>query len=173
MLLAYPARPCDVRDHTGIRVGDILNLKWEEVDIGQDAVTFLCKKTQRILEVPLNNEAATVVRAWQANRKCAYVFYNPETGDQFKDLWLGLKKACRKAGLKGVTWHTFRHTFAPRLTHGGADLVTVKELLGHANITTTMRYAHTNREAKKRAVQLLGTRSDKTVTILDTKKEFA
>jgi hypothetical protein len=45
-------------------------------------------------------------------RKCEYVFYNPETGDQFKDLWLGLNKACRKAALKGVTWYTFRHTFA-------------------------------------------------------------
>ena len=37
-----------------------------------------------------------------------------------KDLWLGLKKACRKAGLDDVTWHTFRHTFASRLTRNGA-----------------------------------------------------
>jgi site-specific recombinase XerD len=65
-------------------------------------------------------------------------------------LWLGLKKACRKAGLVGITWHTFRHTFASRLTsegewrlrHCGADLVTVKELLGQSSITVTMRYAH-------------------------------
>ena len=40
-------------------------------------------------------------------KKCQYVFYNPETGDRFKDLWLGLKKACRKAGLEDVNWHTF------------------------------------------------------------------
>ena len=101
-------------------------------------------------------------------RKTPYVFYNPETGDRFKDLWLGLKKAGRKAGLKRVTWHTFRHTFASRLTHGGADLVTVKELLGHADISTTMRYAHTNRTAKKQAVRLLENRrdsSDKTATL--------
>jgi integrase len=43
-------------------------------------------------------------------------FDNPETGGRWKDLWLGLKKACRKAGLNDVTWHTFRHTFASRLT---------------------------------------------------------
>ena len=97
--------------HTGMRLGDILKLKWEEVDIGRDAITFLVQKTQRILELPLYSQAATVVRAWHGIRKCDYVFYNPETGDQFKDLWLGLNKACRKAGLKGVTWHTFRHTF--------------------------------------------------------------
>jgi hypothetical protein len=47
---------------------------------------------------------------------------------QMVDLWLGLKKACRKAGLNDVTWHTSRHTFASRLTRNGADLVTVKEL---------------------------------------------
>ncbi len=159
--------------HTGLRLGDILNLKWEEVDIGQDGIRFLVQKTRRILELPLNNEAARVVRAWHGMRKSRYVFYNPETGDQFKDLWLGLRKACRKAGLNGVTWHTFRHTFASRLTHGGADLVTVKELLGHANITTTMRYAHTNRNAKKHAVRLLEAHSDKTVTLPKSEKELA
>ena len=84
-----------------------------------------------------------------------------ETGDQFKDLWLGLKKACRKAEIEGVTWHTFRHTFASRLTRHGADLVTVKELLGHSDVSVTMRYAHTNHDTKKRAVKLL---SDTPVT---------
>ena len=72
-----------------------------------------------------------------------------------------------------MTWHTFRHTFASRLTCEGADLVTVKELLGHANISTTMRYAHTNRGAKKQAVRLLEGRSDKTVTVEAPKKESA
>jgi integrase len=173
MLFAVSADLVTFAIHTGLRLGDILNLKWKEVDIGQDAITFLAQKTQRILEVPLNNEAARVVRGWHGIRKCEYVFYNPETGNQFKDLWLGLKKACHKAALKGVTWHTFRHTFASRLTHQGADLVTVKELLGHANIATTMRYAHTNRDSKKRPVRLLGNSSDKTVTVLKLEKQSA
>jgi len=75
---------------------------------------------------------------------------------QWKDLWLGLKKACRKAGLDDVTWPTFRHSFASRLTQAGADLVTVKELLGHSTVSVTMRYAHTNRDIKTRAVRLSG-----------------
>jgi hypothetical protein len=54
-----------------------------------------------------------------------------------------------------VTWHTFRHTFASRLTRNGADLVTMKELLGHSSVSVTMRYAHTNCEAKRRAVGLI------------------
>jgi len=54
-----------------------------------------------------------------------------------------------------ITWHMFRHTFASRLTREGVDIVTVKELLGHSNISTTMRYAHSNDDAKRRAVQRL------------------
>lgn len=141
--------------NTGLRAGDILNLTWEEVDLEQGIVNPKVRKNRRQLEVPLNDDAERVVRAWWGIRKCGYVFYNPETGDRFKDLWLGLKKACRKAGLEDVNWHTFRHTFASRLNRNGTDLVTIKELLGHSEVSVTMRYAHTSREAKRRAVRAL------------------
>jgi hypothetical protein len=55
-----------------------------------------------------------------------------------------------------VTWHTFRHTFASRPNGNGTDLVTLKEILGHSDIKTTLRYAYTNREAKTSAVGRLG-----------------
>jgi integrase len=142
--------------NTGLRRGEILNLKWEEVDLERNVIRMLVRKTRRVLEMPLNDRALAVVRAWWGVRRCEFVFYNPETGVRFKNLWQGLKKACRKARLEDVTWHTFRHTFAARLTHAGVDLVTVKELLGHSAVSMTMRYAHTNHEAKARAVGLLG-----------------
>ncbi len=78
----------------------------------------------------------------------------------------------KRAGLKKVTWHMFRHTFASRLTREGVDLVTVKDLLGHANISTTLRYAHSNDDAKRRAVQRLKS-SDKTVTVVPRKEKIA
>ena len=56
------------------------------------------------------------------------------------------------------------HANASRLTRDGVDIVTVKELLGHANINCTMRYAHSNDDAKRRAVRRLRT-SDKVVAI--------
>jgi hypothetical protein len=55
---------------------------------------------------PAEPQALTVVNGWSGLRKCEYVFYNPETGEQWKDLWLGLNKASRKAGLNTATWHT-------------------------------------------------------------------
>jgi hypothetical protein len=58
-----------------------------------------------------------------------------------------------------------------RLNGNGADLVTVKGLLGHADIKTTMRYAHTNREAKTSAVRRLGGGSDQVVTLPDPEEK--
>ena len=114
------------------------------------------KKKRVMLEMPLNDQAMKIVKAWQGMRKNQWVFYHPETGHQFKDLWLGLQKACKKAGVENVTWHTFRHTFATRLNRRGVDIVTVKELLGHSDIKMTIRYAHSNRDEKIRAVKCLG-----------------
>ncbi len=120
--------------NTGLRLGEILHLKWEEVDLENGIIKMLVRKNRRMLEVPLNDKAFAVVKGWHGIRKCEVVYYNPETGTRWKDLWLALKKACRKASLKDVTWHTFRHTFASRLNGNGTDLVTVKELLGHSGI---------------------------------------
>jgi site-specific recombinase XerD len=68
----------------------------------------------------------------------------------------------------------FRHTVATRLLHNGADIVTVKEIMGHANINTTLRYAHTNAERQRREMAKLGSagenRGDKTVTVVEIKK---
>ena len=66
-----------------------------------------------------------------------------------------LWSACRKAGLRRIGWHVLRHTFASHLTMRGAPLKAVQELLGHATIDMTMRYAHLSPAAKNEAIRLL------------------
>jgi site-specific recombinase XerD len=149
--------------NTGLRTSAIFNLQWTEVDIEQRRLKKVVKKSEKPLSLPLNDMAFGVVEARRAVQHGSYVFYNPMTGDRFKDVKGALLAAVRRAGLSKVTWHMFRHTFASRLTRDGVDIVTVKELLGHSNISTTMRYAHSNDDAKRRAVNKLGS-SDKTVT---------
>jgi integrase len=141
--------------NTGLRCGDLLDLTWEETDIGEKRLSLIMGKTRRRLEVPLNETALAILTRKQAVQHGPYVFYNPVTGDRFHDLKGGFNAVLKRAGLTGITWHTLRHTFASRLTRSGVDLVTVMELLGHSTINTTMRYAHSNHETKARAVAQL------------------
>jgi integrase len=155
--------------NTGLRCGDLFDLKWEEVDLEGRRMARLMQKSKQLLRVPLNDVACEVLQSWGAQQKCPYVFYNQLTGDRFRDLKAGLKKAVKDAGLEGITWHIFRHTFASRLIRNGVDIVTVKELCGHSHISTTMRYAHSNEETKRRAVAQAGT-CDRPGTVIPMKR---
>jgi len=128
-------------------------------------LTIFSPKTERLREVPINAETRKVLEAWWLGKKNEVVFYNPETGKPFVDLKAGFAIACRKARISGVTWHTLRHTFASRLVNRGADIVTVKELLGHSSLSVTMRYAHTNFDSKRAAVEKLDGFGDNLVTV--------
>lgn len=85
----------------------------------------------------------------------ALVFPNPQTGTQFdsvKKAWSSILKA---ADIKDFRWHDMRHHFASKLVMAGVDLNTVRELLGHADIKMTLRYAHLAPEHKANAVAKL------------------
>jgi site-specific recombinase XerD len=66
-----------------------------------------------------------------------------------------LYDSCKRAGLRQIGWHVLRHTFASHLVMRGAAIKVVQELLGHTDITTTMRYAHLSPETRRDAVALL------------------
>jgi integrase len=151
--------------NTGLRVGELFSLRWSNVDSKKGILTVFASKTEKIREVPINAETRKVLEAWFLSKKNEVVFYNPETGKPFVDLKAGFAIACRKAGISGVTWHTLRHTFASRLVGRGVDIVTVKELLGHSSLSVTMRYAHTNFDSKRAAVERLDGFGDNLVTV--------
>jgi site-specific recombinase XerD len=66
-----------------------------------------------------------------------------------------LWRALKRASLRQIGWHVLRHTFASHLVMRGATLKAVQELLGHADIRMTMRYAHLSASARREAVELL------------------
>jgi integrase len=151
--------------NTGLRIGEIFSLRWSHVDLPREILNVFASKTQTFREIPINAETRKVLEAWMLNKKNEGVFYNPQTGKPFVDLKTGFALACEKAGISDVTWHTLRHTFASRLVNNGVDIVTVKELLGHSSISVTMRYAHTNIESKRAAVEKLDSFGDNLVTV--------
>ncbi|MGC2119925.1 MAG: site-specific integrase, partial [Candidatus Acidiferrales bacterium] len=158
--------------NTGLRIGEIFSLCWQNVNLDKNILNVFAPKTQKIRAVPINANARKVLEYWALGKRNEFVFYNPETGKPFVDLKAGFKLACKKAGITGVTWHTLRHTFASRLVSQGVDIVTVQQLLGHSTITVTMRYTHTNLDAKRAAVEkLLHNGCDKSVTVCTTMQQ--
>ena len=87
-----------------------------------------------------------------------FVFYNKATGTHVKDIKTAFKTACREARIKGFRDHDLRHTAATWMVEDGVDIVTVKEILGHASLETTQRYCHPNKETKLRASMKLAER---------------
>ena len=83
--------------------------------------------------------------------------FTDEEGNSFNSKHLNLEiiNACKAAGIKEITCHTLRHTYASHLTMRGAPLKAIQELMGHANIQTTMRYAHLAASSLREAVSLL------------------
>jgi integrase len=151
--------------NTGMRIGEIFNLRWDQVDFEQGIITVMATKTGKIRKVPTNELAERILQYWKLGRRNDHVFYNHETGEPLCDLKAGFLPACKKARISNVTWHTSRHTFAPRLVNCRADIVTVKELVSDSTVTVTTRYAHTNMDSKRKAGQNLARRCDHAVTM--------
>jgi integrase len=154
---------------TGLRVGELLALKWEDVDVvvGQLIVRRTLwhgqegpPKGGRNRKVPLSDEAVAALKAHR-HLKGPYVFCETDgrrlTHSRVKDV---VPSACRKAQLaKRLTTHALRHTFASHLVMRGVSLMAVKELLGHESIEMTLRYSHLSPDVKRDAVKLLDTPS--------------
>src|SRR5262249_57562126 len=98
------------------------------------------------------------------------VFGNRE-GTPYRSFRSAFERAVRRAGIQDFTFHDLRHTFASRLVMAGVDLPTVKELLGHKDITMTLRYTHLSTDHKQRAVNALEQFGSKVPTNFPTSRE--
>jgi integrase len=113
-------------------------------------------KSGRARHGPLNEEAVRVVKKCRTGdvNVAGYVF--PGTGgDRLIDVKTAWKPLLQVARVTGFRFHDLRHTFASRLVMAGVDLNTVRELLGHADLKMTLRYAHLAPEHKAAAVAKL------------------
>lgn len=109
--------------------------------------------------IPLNDEALATLRQWKKQQSEPVGLVFPSRGgnpfNHVKKAWGGVLLA---AELTDFRWHDLRHHFASKLVMAGVDLNTVRELLGHSDITMTLRYAHLAPEHKAAAVALLDRR---------------
>jgi integrase len=141
--------------NTGMRKGEILNLKWNNVDLRHGFILLDITKNGERREIPINDTLKDVLQGITRRLDISYVFYDNTTGKPFQDVKRSFNTACRRAGIKDFHFHDLRHTFASQLVMAGVDLTTVKELLGHKTLTMTLRYAHLAPSHKVAAMQKL------------------
>ncbi len=142
--------------NSGMRKSEMIDLKW--IDINEDftIITVLNSKSGKSREIPINNKLKLSLKAmYKLKGKNEFVFTNPETGTKFVDLKRIITSLFEAANLDDFTLHCCRHTFATKLLEKGADIRTVQELLGHADVRMTERYTHTDKDKKLLAVNLL------------------
>ena len=165
-LLAQPAEkktPDAKRDRamlellyaSGMRVSELVSLNLNDVDTEGGYVRCFGKGSKERM-VPIYPQAAQTVEEYIKEVRPKLVRSDEEKalfvnqrGDRLtrQGLWQILKAYAKSAGLgKKVTPHTLRHSFATHMLSGGADLRSVQELLGHANISTTQIYTHLTSE---------------------------
>lgn len=149
---------------TGMRRGELLKLKWNDIDFDNHFIYLKETKTGVIRKVPMSQMVERTLR--DIKRKCEFVFQSPRTKKRQKHIRTAWYNACERAGIQDLRFHDLRHTAATWMVAAGIDLVTVKDILGHANIKTTMRYAHPTPENKRKAVDALAAiLGEKVVTI--------
>lgn len=142
--------------NTGLRRGEALALRWENIRDGTLTVEWKTAKGQKTRHIPLNREARAVLERWREQTGGeGYVFGNGEGRIQdVKKAWAAL---VGRAQLKDFRFHDLRHHFASRLVQSGVNLYVVQKLLGHSTIRMTERYSHLaprdTREAVERILQ--------------------
>jgi integrase len=157
---------------TGLRREEQFQLRWDQIDLETGVITIPLPKGGLTRHVPLSEAAKAILRSLDSFLRSPWAFPSPK--NQLKP-WNAqsfvnhvFMPALRKSGILGACWHTLRHTAASRRVMAGVDLVSVKEILGHRDIQTTLRYSHLSpghlRDAVNRG-SLVGTVTE-TVTSL-------
>lgn len=133
----------------GLRVGEVCNLKISDIDSDRMQIRVVKSKGNHDRYVVLSHYILQGLRKYiRSSKPKVYLFNGKVKGEALgkSAVQQSFRLAVKKAGItKDVSVHSLRHTYATHLLEEGVDIVTIKELLGHATIETTMMYLHVAR----------------------------
>ena len=158
---------------TGLRRGELLGLKWTDVDLDRDVLKIqraISRQNGKVVEAPLKTKNAyrtlplsadAIDVLMQQRRKTGnseWVFPSPAGGPMSPDSVLHmLQRVLKRAGLPRIRFHDLRHTFATMALQNGVDVKTVSSMLGHYSAGFTLdTYAHVTTDAQLKAAQTMG-----------------
>src|SRR5438093_7122053 len=128
--------------HTGMRLSEILNLRWQDLDFSSGFILVQDSKNGQARQVPMDSMISTVLRSWPRLSDQDIVFTSVMTGGRIVDIRAGFLNSCKRAGITGLHFHDLRHTFASQFVMAGGDLYTCQKIVGHKSITMPQRYSH-------------------------------
>lgn len=146
---------------TGMRVGELIKLRPEDVDTEGQLVRIIEGKGRKDRNVPLTTAAARAIAAYLTHGRPSLRQREPwlflaERGKRLHRARVGgfVKAWAKAAGVKkNVSCHTFRHSMATHLLRGRADIRQIQALLGHRSLSTTERYTHVEVSDLRRVIE--------------------
>lgn len=155
---------------TGMRLSELIHLKWEDVDLTRQFLTVRNTKSGRDRKIPLTLRVIlTLLNRKKSPGATEHIFPHGQ-GNQLWRVRSAFVRLLKRINIKGLRFHDLRHTFATKLITQGVDLATVQKLLGHQDIRMTQRYSHPSSDDMKKAIRILEKRhlnSHKTATEKD------
>lgn len=141
---------------TGLRKSNILQLKWESInfDVGYIEILKQENKGHKKIQIPLSSKFKAELEKIGINKK-GYVFTSHRGNKPYTNIDEGFRQALKRAKIDNFRFHDLRHTVGTRLVASGVDLLTVKEILAHSELSTTQRYTHPVNDNIKKAVDIL------------------
>jgi len=126
---------------TGARYSEIAKIKWSSINLKTREIRLWRPKVKNESILYMSDRVYRILQRRHISNNTSYVFANKKGGPRNHST-IAIRKAIKRAGLTDCTIHTLRHTHATRLIQNGLSIYEVKEILGHTDITTTMRYSH-------------------------------
>jgi integrase len=139
---------------TGARKSEATHALWENINLQTGVWTVPLSKSGKPRYIPLSKAAIDLLERRRVNGG-RYVFPSPGTGKPLVHTYFGWNKIRRQAGIPDVRLHDIRHHYASLLVNHGRSLYEVQKLLGHADISTTQRYAHLSQDTLKDATEIV------------------
>lgn len=155
--------------NSGLRRGELFGLEWDDCELESNPPILTVRgegaKSGKTRHIPLNDVALETLRSWSAQASGnKLVFPSPVTGERFNNIHKSWQDLTDSAELVNFKFHDTRHHFASMLVQRGADLNVVRQLLGHADLKMTLRYAHLAPRNAAEAVALLNVKKEVTET---------
>lgn len=138
--------------NSGMRRGELLNLTWDDLDIGNNLIHVNDSKSNEPRTIPVPKEVMTIIDSLP--KTCDNIFcYKGKPVREPKDTF---KRCLNEANIKNFRFHDLRHTYASWLAMEGVDMLTLKNILGHKTLMMVDRYAHLSKEHIKAATEKVG-----------------